>query len=102
MGVGSFDSHGELAPVYLSCFVGGREGDGVEGIEALIIGLVSDGKVDVGVGAGDGNNRRACAMSALSDNSVHLSVCLSQLWLESIHFLRRFVRWGVDTVNKVP
>ena len=56
MGVGGFDAHREPAAVDLCCFVGGGEGDGVEGVEALIVGLVSDGKVDVGVGAGDGNN----------------------------------------------
>ena len=68
----------------------------MERVEALIIGLVGDGKVDVGVGADDGNNGRACAVAALSDNSVHLSVCLRQLWLESIHFfaeVRKVVCW---------
>ena len=28
----------------------------MKGVKALIVGLVSDGKVDVDVGAGDGNN----------------------------------------------
>ena len=56
MGVGGVDAHREPAAVDLGCFVGGGQGDGVKWVKALIVGLVSDGKVDVGVGASDGNN----------------------------------------------
>ena len=56
MRVGGFDANRKPAAVDLGGFVGGGESDGVERVEALIVGLVSDSEVDVGVGAGDGNN----------------------------------------------
>ena len=48
---------GSLRPsTSIGGFVGGGENDGVERVEALIVGFVSDSEIDVGVGAGDGNN----------------------------------------------
>ena len=54
--IGGLDAYRKPAAVDLGGFVGGGESDGVERVEALIVGLVSDSEIDVGVGAGDGNN----------------------------------------------